>query len=73
MNAFSIPQKVGTAVINFGAASVDGISGATPLAAMKAGETVDLFDAFFGFTGGVIGETSAAMILLGAAYMVYRK
>ena len=73
MNTFNIPQKVGTAVLNFGAASVDGISGATPLAAMKAGETIDLFDAFFGFTGGVIGETSAAMILLGAAYMVYRK
>lgn len=73
MNTFQIPQKVGTAIINFGAASVDGISGATPLAAMKAGETVSLFDAFFGFTGGVIGETSAAMILLGAAYMVYRK
>ncbi len=73
MNAFEIPQKVGTAVLNFGAASVDGISGATPLAAMKAGESINLFDAFFGFTGGVIGETSAAMILLGAAYMVYRK
>ncbi len=73
MNTFQIPQKVGTAILNFGAASVDGISGATPLAAMKAGETVSLFDTFFGFTGGVIGETSAAMILLGAAYMVYRK
>ena len=73
MNAFEIPQKVGAAVWNYGAASIDGISGATPLAALKAGETVDLFDAFFGFTGGVIGETSAAMILLGAAYMVIRK
>ncbi len=73
MNTFAIPQKVGSAVINFGAASIDGISGATPLAALKAGETIHLFDAFFGFTGGVIGETSTAMILLGAAYMVYRK
>ena len=73
MNTFAIPQKVGKAIINYGAASVDGISGATPLAALKAGETISLFDAFFGFTGGVIGETSAAMILLGAAYMVYRK
>ena len=73
MNTFAIPQKVGSAILNYGAASVDGISGATPLAAMKAGETINLFDAFFGFTGGVIGETSAAMILLGAAYMVYRK
>jgi len=78
MNTFAIPQKVGTAVINFGAASVDGISGATPLALLKAMEPgsanpVSLFDAFFGFTGGVIGETSAAMILLGAAFLVYRK
>ena len=73
MNTFAIPQKIGVAVTNWGAASVDGISGATPLAALKAGETVSLFDAFFGFTGGVIGETSAAMILIGAAYMVYRK
>jgi len=73
MNTFAIAKKAGTAVLNYGAASIDGISGATPLAAMKAGETIDLFDAFFGFTGGVIGETSAAMILLGALYMVWRK
>lgn len=73
MNTFEIPQKVGTAILNFGAASVDGISGATPLATLKAGGSVSLFDAFFGFTGGVIGETSTAMILLGAAYLVYRK
>lgn len=73
MNDFAIPQKAGINVVNFGAASVDGISGATPLATLKAGGNIDLFDAFFGFTGGVIGETSAAMILLGAAYLVYRK
>lgn len=73
MNTFEIPQKVGTAILNFGAASVDGISGATPLATLKAGGSISLFDAFFGFTGGVIGETSTAMILLGAAYLVYRK
>ena len=60
-----------------GAASVDGISSATPLAVVKgleAGasvtENVSLFDMFFGFTGGVLGETSAFMILLGAARTV---
>ena len=73
MNTFAIPQKVGAGLVNFGAAAVDGISGATPLAALKAGETISLFDAFFGFTGGVIGETSTAMLLLGAAFLVYRK
>lgn len=56
-----------------GAASVDGISGATPLAAIKAGGSANLFDMFFGFTGGTIGETSALMILLGAAYLLVRK
>ena len=56
-----------------GASSVDGISGATPLAVMKAGGEADLFDLFFGFTGGTIGETSALMILIGAIYLIARK
>lgn len=73
MNSFLVPQKSGVSLVNFGAAAIDGISGATPLATLKAGGSIDLFDAFFGFTGGVIGETSTAMILLGAAYLVYRK
>lgn len=61
-------------LFNYGAAGLDGISGATPLAALKAGEaTPSLLDMFFGFTGGVIGETSALMLLIGAAYLVYRK
>lgn len=73
MNTFGIEQKSGTALLNFGAAAVDGISGATPLAALKAGESINLIDAFFGFTGGVIGETSTALILVGAIYLVIRK
>lgn len=63
-----------------GASSLDGISGATPLAVVKGmdaatavSDKVNLFDMFFGYTGGVIGETSAFMILLGALYMVIRK
>lgn len=73
MNDFAIEAKTGTALLNFGAAAIDGISGATPLAALKAGESISLFDAFFGFTGGVIGETSTACLLLGALYLVIRK
>lgn len=60
-------------LFNYGAAAVDGITGATPLAALKAGESVNLFDMFWGFTGGVIGETSVIMILIGAVYLLYRK
>lgn len=69
----SFGVEAGSNVFLNGAAAVDGISSATPLAAIRAGESYSLKDMFFGFTGGVIGETSALMILIGAAYLVYRK
>lgn len=53
--------------------SVDGVSGATPLAAVKAGESVSIFDMFMGTTGGTIGETSVICILIGAAYLFVKK
>lgn len=53
--------------------SVNGVSGATPLAAIKAGETVSLADLFFGFIPGTIGEISTLALLIGAAYLLYRK
>lgn len=56
-----------------GAIITDGVSGATPLAAIKAGESVDLFKMFIGNIGGTIGETSALALLLGAGYLLYRK
>lgn len=59
---------------------LDGVSGATPLAIIKGLDSgtavtskVSLFDMFFGFTGGVIGEVSTALILLGAAYLLVKK
>ncbi len=63
-----------------GAGSLDGISSATPLAQIKTMEAaasvadvVSLKDMFLGFTGGVIGETSILALLIGAAYLVFRK
>lgn len=53
--------------------NVDGVSSATPLASLKAGETVDLLDMFLGFHSGCIGEVSCAAILIGAAYLLIRK
>ena len=53
--------------------AVDGVAGATPLAAIKAGESVDLMAAFIGNTTGTIGETSALCLLIGAAYLLYKK
>ncbi len=51
----------------------DGVSGATPLAALKAGESVDVLKMFLGTTGGVIGETCVPAILAGAAYLLIRR
>lgn len=53
----------------------DAISTATPLASLKGGALpeADILRLFLGQTGGVIGETSALALLLGGAYLVYRK
>lgn len=52
---------------------VDGVTAATPLTALKAGESVDLLQMFLGNYSGCIGETSVLAILLGAAYMLWKK
>ena len=55
--------------------TLDGVSGATPLAMIKAG-TLDnlpgLRDVFLGSVGGCIGETSALALLIGFAILLYK-
>ena len=53
--------------------AVDGVSAATPLTALKSGESIDLLQMFLGNYSGCIGETSVLAILLGAGYMLYKK
>lgn len=75
MSAFAV-DKISTPgtwdFINHGAIVLDGVTGATPLADVKAGTTVDLLQLFVGNHGGTIGETSALALLLGAGYLLYR-
>ena len=83
MTDFAVAKS--SAVFYNGAGAVDGVSSATPLAVIKnldAAQSVasgmsaagfDLSDMFFGFTGGVIGETSTLAILIGAAYLLVRR
>jgi electron transport complex protein RnfD len=52
---------------------IDGITGATPLAAVKAGETVDMMSVLLGTHAGCIGEVSAIAILLGGLYLLIRR
>lgn len=55
----------GTTMTRF---TVDGVSAATPLAAMKAGETIRLADIYLGFSNSVIGG-SALALLIGGLYL----
>lgn len=52
----------------------DGISAATPLGILKAGEgnLPAIQSMIFGDIGGVIGETSAILLLIGGVYLIIR-
>ena len=50
--------------------SYDGFTGATPLAALKAGETVNVTEMIIGTTAGTIGETSMIAIVIGACLLI---
>ncbi|HAH69619.1 MAG TPA: Na+-transporting NADH:ubiquinone oxidoreductase subunit D, partial [Synergistaceae bacterium] len=55
--------------------TLDGVSGATPLAMIKEGSMENLpgmYDLFIGHVGGCIGETSAAALLVGFAILLYK-
>ena len=51
----------------------DATTSATPLAALKAGEAVDLKAMLLGNTAGTIGETSAILLIAGGCYLIWRK
>lgn len=66
MTNFAVPENAWGKV-------VDTVSGATPLAALKAGESVDVMSLFMGNVQGTIGETSALAILIGVAILLGTK
>lgn len=51
----------------------DAITSATPLLKFKEGVLPPLENLFFGSIAGSLGETSALLILLGGAYILYKK
>lgn len=55
--------------------TLDGITSATPLAILKShqGNLPSLYNVFIGHVGGCIGETSALALLIGAAYLFYKR
>lgn len=48
----------------------DAYTGATPLASLKAGESVDVLDMVIGRTAGTIGETSMIALIVGACFLI---
>lgn len=48
----------------------DGMTGPTPLAALKAGESVNTMDMLLGTIPGTIGETSVIAIIIGAIFLI---
>ncbi|WP_035288895.1 RnfABCDGE type electron transport complex subunit D [Clostridium sp. KNHs214] len=55
--------------------TIDGATSATPLAILKGaeGSLPSLMNVFVGHVGGCIGETSALALLIGFAYLLYRR
>jgi electron transport complex protein RnfD len=57
-----------------GTKGVDLVTAATPLGRMKfEGQGTDTVDMLLGFTGGSLGETSAVLILLGGAWLAFKR
>ena len=50
----------------------DGVSGATPLAQLKTGESVNTMDMLIGNIAGTIGETSVIAIMIGAIILLLK-
>jgi electron transport complex protein RnfD/electron transport complex protein RnfC len=48
----------------------DGVTGATPLALIKSGESFDTLRLFLGTHAGTIGETSTLCLLIGAIFLI---
>lgn len=61
--------------LNLFSGNADVVSSATPLGILKEGgtQTASYLDLFFGNIGGCIGEVSALLLLIGAAYLLVRK
>ena len=55
--------------------SPDAVTAATPLASLHQGVMCEdsILDMFLGNVGGCLGETSALLLLIGFAYLLYRK
>ena len=70
----SFPKEMAdftTKATSLGSLTWDAFTGATPLAALKAGESVNVMDMILGNVGGTIGETSVIALVAGACFLLF--
>lgn len=72
-SSWAVPSQGQLGGMGFWAPSPDAITSATPLMKFKEGVSTPLFDLLWGNTPGSLGETSCILIILGAAYLLYKK
>lgn len=84
MTSAWLPPLDGFAIFSYFGSGVDAVSTATPLAVMKEqgmaaftemfGSGTSLYGSFFlGWRPGCIGETSGLLLVLGGAFLIYKK
>jgi len=67
------PALVGRAFVKAGATVLDAMKRGIPLSDALIENTNQYVDAFLGQMGGCLGETSSLALLLGGAYLIYKK
>ena len=72
-NQWASPFWGGEAGLGRWSLSLDAVTQATPLVEWRNGVPVPLEQLFLGNTAGSLGETSALLIVLGGAYLMYKK
>lgn len=72
-NQWASPFWGGEAGFGRWSLTLDAVTQATPLVEWRSGVPVPLEPLFFGNTAGSLGETSALLIVLGGAYLMYKK
>ncbi len=72
-NAWVKPMWGGMAGFAIWSSSADAITQATPLMELRKGISLPIQELFLGKIPGSLGETSALLILLGGAYIIYKK
>jgi len=72
-NSWIEPLKGTAKGLGSWSASIDAVTSATPMMNLKQNISVSLGNLFLGNTSGSLGETSAILIILCGAYLLYKK